>query len=48
MISVIWKEIRENWRWASLAFLAMAGLVAAVALPGSRAKDESHFSMFGS
>ena len=31
-----------------LAFLAMAGLVAAVALPGSRAKDESHFSMFGS
>ena len=24
MISVIWKELRENWRWASLAFVAMA------------------------
>jgi apolipoprotein N-acyltransferase len=30
-----------------LAFLAMAGLVAAIALPGSRAKDETNFSMFG-
>ncbi|MHB8901946.1 MAG: hypothetical protein ACYC6Y_24585, partial [Thermoguttaceae bacterium] len=24
MISVFWKEMRENWRWASLAFVAMA------------------------
>jgi apolipoprotein N-acyltransferase len=31
-----------------LAFIAMAGLVAAIALPGTRAKDEAHASMFGS
>jgi apolipoprotein N-acyltransferase len=31
-----------------LAFLAVAGLVAAIALPGSRAKEESQYSMFGS
>jgi len=31
-----------------LAFLAMAGLVAAIALPGTRAKDESHANIFGS
>ncbi len=24
MIAVFWKEMRENWRWASLGFLAMA------------------------
>lgn len=24
MTCVIWKELRENWRWASLAFVAMA------------------------
>ena len=30
-----------------LAFIAMAGLVAAIALPGTRAKDEAHASMFG-
>ena len=31
-----------------LAFLAMAGLVAAIAWPGNRAKEESHYNMFGS
>ncbi len=28
MISVFWKEIRENWRWALLAFAAMAAALA--------------------
>jgi apolipoprotein N-acyltransferase len=31
-----------------MAFLAMAGLVAAIALPGTRAKEEAQFSIFGS
>ncbi len=28
MISVFWKEMRENWRWASLAFVAMTAALA--------------------